>query len=142
MSIKKLLADLEFWKENENVVEQWFKENGYQIVPSGSDTSIFDFHIELSWRKVNLELKTRRCAKDQYEDTLIGANKLWEAWHKFYANGEETLFLFSYTDGLYYLNPLEAIPRRSYTLQRWDRGGIDKPKGWVYYNTKDLKKIY
>ncbi len=134
-------TDYEFGVENEWRVIEYLESNWYVIHREWNPTSILDFKITHDWRNVNIELKTRRCTKDAYEDTLIGANKLGEAWNKFYSKWEETLFFFSYTDWLFYINPFDYTPRRSFVLQRWDRW-IDSAKGWLYYNTKDLKKIF
>lgn len=137
----KFTKDYILWIDNEDKVIKYLESVGYNIQRNG-DTDIHDFIILNSKGKpVNVELKTRRCTKDKYEDTLIWANKLAEAWKKYYSEGEETLFFFSYTDWLFLINPLEYIPRRDYKLQRWDRW-IDNPKGWLYYDTKDLKKVF
>lgn len=138
MGFKK---DYNFGVENEEKVIAYLKSAWYTVEESKDDMSIHDFKITHNWNKVNIELKTRRCNKDTYEDTLIGANKLGEAWNKFYSKGQETLFFFSYEDWLYYINPFDYIPKREYKLQRWDRW-IDSAKWWLYYKTEDLKKIY
>jgi hypothetical protein len=138
MSIKK---DLDFWEENEKIVLDYFMESWFNIEKNWK-TDIIDFSITKDWNKVNLELKTRRVSSDKYEDTVIGANKVAEAYKNFYSDWEETFFLFAFTDWLYYLNPLDIIPRREFKKLRWDRGDIDKPKGWLYYKITLLKKIY
>jgi len=134
------LEDYSFWIESEEKIIQWFISNGY-TVERNDKTAIHDFSFSFKGRKVNVELKTRKCLSSSYPDTLIGANKMGEAWNKFYTEGEETLFLFAFDDGLYYIAPLNYLPRKEFKLQRWDRGWIDKPKGWVYFETKDLIKI-
>lgn len=133
--------DYSFWIENEEKVIDYLEWAWYKVERTKSKTSIHDFFITHLDKKVNVELKTRRVTVDKYSDTLIGANKLGEAWNRFYKKGEETLFFFSYTDWLFYINPFELIPRREFKLQRYDRW-IDSAKWWIYYNTKDLKKIY
>jgi len=139
--MSNFLNDYNFWIEWENKILQYFIDIGYKVQRNGI-TEIHDFIItNKSDIPIHIELKTRRCTVSQYEDTLIGANKLWEARNKYYSSWEETLFLFQYEDWLYYINPLEFLPRKEYVLQRWDRW-IDKKKGWIYFKTSDLKKIY
>ena len=137
----KFTKDYVLGIKNEERVVAYLESLWYKI-ERNEKMSVHDFIIV--WDKgkaVNVELKTRRVAYWDYDTTLIGANKLAEAWKKYYSDWEETLFFFSYTDWLYLVNPLEVIPfNKEYKLARWDRG-IDKPKGWLYYHTKDLKKV-
>lgn len=133
------MEDLSFWKESEKLIIKAFEEMWYKVDINWA-TSIHDFKFMKKGVITNVELKTRRCSKEQYPDTLIWANKLWEAWNKFYTNWEETIFLFKYTDWLYHINPFDFVPRREHKLQRRDRG-IDKKKWWLYYETEDLKEI-
>lgn len=136
------MEDYNFGVESEVKIIEYLEWLWYKVEAPTTTTSIHDFIIYTEkWNKVNIELKTRRCNKDAYEDTLIWANKLWEAWNKYYKSWEETLFFFAYEDWLYYLNPFDITPRREFKLQRWDRG-IDSKKGWLYYNTDSLIKIY
>ena len=138
MSIK-LLEDLEFWKESEIKTKNIFKEMWYEVEET-EQLAIHDFVFKKNWVRLNVELKTRRCKKNTYDDTLIGANKMWEAWNKFYSKWEETIFLFQYEDWLFFINPFDHTPRREYMLQRWDRG-IDKKKGWIYFKCDDLIEV-
>jgi hypothetical protein len=46
-----------------------------------------------------VELKSRRCLKQTYKDTMIGKNKLDFAEG---LKGKRVLFCFSFTDGLFY----------------------------------------
>ena len=133
--------DYDFWIESENKILAHLNKAGYKIEPHKEEMSVLDFIMTADDKKVNIELKTRRCTKDAYVSTLIWANKLSEAWNKFYKHWEETLFLFSYMDWLYYINPFDFIPKRDFRLQRWDRG-INSAKWWLYYDTKNLKEIF
>ncbi len=133
--------DYKFWTENEIKILEYLKSRGYKIEAKEDKMSVLDFVMDKDGKNVNIELKTRRCNRDTYKDTLIWANKLAEAYNKFYKNWEETLFFFSYKDWLFYINPFDSIPRREFKLQRWDRW-IDKPKWWLYFNTLNLKKIW
>ena len=137
MSLTKLKHDLSFWINSEDSIKTIMEKKGWEMEGT-DDMAIHDFIAKKDWKTYSLELKTRRCNKDQYNDTLIGANKLAEAWKHYYKSWMETLFLFKYEDGLYYLNPLNLSPRREYKLQRFDRGGVDAKKWWLYYDTTNL----
>lgn len=140
---KAFQKDYDFWTGKEEEVKGFLEKTlGCKVETGDNDMAILDWKVTLRKKKVNIELKSRRATKDQYDDTLIWANKLAEAWKKYYSDGEETLFFFSYTDWLFFINPLNLVPRREFKLQRWGRWGIDKPKGWLYYDTSELNRIY
>lgn len=132
--------DLNFWLNWEQRVIDYLEANWFQI-DRNNTTAIHDFVITHNWARVNIELKTRRCEKDKYSETLIWANKLGESWNKFYKNWEETLFFFQFTDWLYFINPLDYLPRREYKKTRFDRWPADQSRGWIYFNTDNLNKI-
>lgn len=64
-----------------------------------STNSIIDFIDDES--KIVIELKGRRCSKHQYNDTMIGMNKLIES-DKYIKLGYTVYFAFSFTDRLCY----------------------------------------
>lgn len=142
MSVTKLREDLSYWFLKEKDVSEYFKELWRKIIPT-EDTDILDFKIEdKNWNEVWMELKSRRCSVEQYEDSMIGINKLIEAYKRYNEWWIYTIFAFKFTDGLYYINPFFSLPRFDYKRGRWDRGKLDQPKGWVYYKTSEMKKIY
>ena len=142
MSVTKLLNDIAFGEKAEDTVITLLREQGWTEIEKTGKMNVHDYRATNSeWTKFSLELKTRKCTKEQYEDTLIGANKMAKAYELFYKEGIETLFLFSFTNGLFYLNPFDHSPRREYKLQRFDRGGVDSKKWWLYYDTTSLKEI-
>jgi len=139
--IQKLQEDLEFWKLSEGELSSLLKDYG-RTVEATPDTDILDFKIiDKHWKEVWLELKTRRCDKSTYPDTMIGINKLIEAFKRYNDDGLFTLFLFKFTDWLYYINPFLNLPRFDYRKGRYDRLWIDSEKWWCYYLTEDLKKL-
>ena len=139
-----LVSDLAFWEESEDVVATQLKELGFQTVEKTSKTALLDYRLTKGRKTYYAELKTRKCSHSQYPDTMIGANKLWEAWNLYYKEWIETLFLFKFTDWLFLYNPLEVY-RREFKAWRWGRGfkkdwsPIDWKKGWIYINTNNLK---
>ena len=141
-AFEKLQCDLSFWFASEEETIKVLEEL-WLTVEQTSQSDILDYIIKDSqWNTINIELKTRRNEKEAYDTTLIGANKLAEAYNSFYKKGVITLFLFKFTDGLYYLNPLTIAPDElAYKVVRWDRGKIDGKRGWLYYKTKHLKLI-
>ena len=138
MSVK-FKEDYSFGTNKEDVVISELNTLGYEVEKEWK-TSIHDLKFSKDWISYSWEIKTRRCDKDTYPDTLIGANKLWEAWNKYYSSWVETIFFFVYQDWIYYIRPFEHIPRKDFLLQRWDRW-IDSKKWWIYYDTKDLINI-
>lgn len=139
--IEAFKKDLSFGEKNEKQLVDIFKEL-WRKVEETNRTDILDFKlIDKKGRDVWLELKTRRCEKDTYSDTMIWLNKLIEAYKRYDTDGTYTLFLFKFTDGIYYINPFLTTPRFDYKQWRWDRWGFDKKKGWVYYDIGLLTKL-
>ena len=138
--VEILLSDLKFGEDSEDLVLNILEERGYTVEKT-SKTALTDFFITKGAKRFHAELKTRTCSRVKYEDTMIGANKLGEAWNLYYKEGIETLFLFKFTDGLYSYNPIKQY-RTEYKAWRWDRWGIDKKKGWIYVNNKDLSEKF
>lgn len=135
--------DHSFWIENEKVVTEYLEILWYNIVRSDDATSIHDWKITNEWKSVHVELKTRRCSSLDYPDTMIGENKLEKAREIFEEKWEHTLFFFSYTDWLYYIDAINNPPDRYEVRKgRYDRWGFDKPKAWVFYKIENLKKVY
>lgn len=140
--MKEFLKDQEFWTAGEKELE-WVLTKLWLKFTSTSDLDILDFEVYTEkGERIYLELKTRRCEKDTYKDTMIWVNKLTEAYSRYNKEWAKTLFLFKFTDGFYFINPFEwKLPRFSYWLWRFDRLGFDKPKGHIFYGREDLIKI-
>jgi hypothetical protein len=80
------------------------------------------------------ELKTRNNCLNEYPTTMIGYDKI--------NKDKETIFLFKYIDGLYYIK-YNKNGFKDYNLKlfrRTDRGG-DKLKYYIYIPIEDLIKI-
>lgn len=138
----KLFKDLQFGFDSEKEVEEILVSLWLNVTRT-EDVAILDYIItDCNNNRINIELKTRRNKSTDYPSTMIGANKLGEAYNNFYKNGIITLFLFKFTDGIYYLNPFEqSSDVIEYKAWRWDRGSLDWKKGWLYYNIEHLKQI-
>lgn len=139
---KTFIWDYTYWTKKEEIIKELLEKEWFTVELSESKTSLHDLTFSKGkTASFTGEIKSRRVEKNKYKDTLIGANKLAEAYAAYYKDGVEPIFFFIYTDGIYYLNPFDCLERREYKLQRWDRGWIDKKKGWLYFNTEDLINI-
>lgn len=144
MSLKKFSKDLAFGEKKEDVLIKKLKEVGWEV-ERWHKTSILDFNISRQpddkRRKVEqyyIEVKSRNdVSSTTYSDSMIWANKLAAAWQKYYIEWIETIFIFCFTDWIFYHNPIEKY-RVEYRRWRVDRGStIDKPKGWAFINKLD-----
>ena len=94
MNKNSLKKDLMFGREKE--------DENLTLIRSAIDEnlqkSVSNFYvIDFSSKDCYIELKSRRCEKDKYPDTMIGINKI-----NFAKKSEKpTYFCFSFTDGLY-----------------------------------------
>lgn len=73
----------------------------------------FDFESETTV----IELKTRRCPSTQYPDTMVPEHKI-----KKIPPGKECIFVFSFTDGMFYHKYDSKITYRVAKSGRYDRG--------------------
>lgn len=127
MSLQK---DLVFGLNKEkNVLEIINKFFNRTICKSLDKFSRFDFFD----CKYTYELKSRRCDYNKYPSTMIAADKM----------KEKTIFLFQFTDGLYYIKyKKEFLLFETKLFVRPKREGInDVKKLYVYIPIEKLKKI-
>lgn len=96
---------------------------GFTISPTRYST--FDFS---SPSGDVVELKTRRCKKDRYPDTMIGANKIQHMLN----NSGRSYCVFSFTDGAYFVEvtPDSVAKFRRGSGGRCDRGQVEQQ---MYY---------
>jgi len=143
MSTTKLLHDLSFWEKKEETFVSILTKEWWTEIKRKGKMNVHDYiATSPKGEKFSLELKTRRCEKNQYDDALIWANKLAEAWSLYYKEWLTTLFVFQYVDWVFYINPLDYSPRREFKLQRFDRGNVDNKKGWIYFKTELIQPIW
>lgn len=91
----------------------------------------FDFENE----RTVLELKTRRCPSTQYPDTMVSLSKI-----KKIPLGKECIFVFSFTDGMFYHKYDSTINYRIGQGGRFDRGRPELSQ-YLFINTSNLTPI-
>lgn len=104
-------ADLAMGAQNEILCHHMIENIcGESVIKLPYLYEVIDFEGVASWA----ELKSRRCASDTYDTTIIGINKGWEAV-KHMKRGKKVFFVFKFTDGLFYIR---FIPKLfdTYTL--------------------------
>lgn len=125
-----LKRDLKYGKENEikilDTINKYFNDN-IELVKSSYCQ--YDF----IGNNNTYELKTRRNAYNEYPTTIIPQSKI----------KENIIFLFSFTDGLYYIKytPEQFKDYEIKPYKRWDRGQIDKEQNYIFIPIEDLIKI-
>jgi hypothetical protein len=133
---EELKKDLKFGKQKE--------DENLELIRSAIDVnlqkSLNNFYvIDFTSKDCYIELKSRRCSKTTYPDTMIGLNKL-----EFAKKSEKpTYFCFSFTDGLYcwkYDEDEEADAISYREGGRNDRGK-DETKPYAYIKCEYLKKL-
>jgi hypothetical protein len=83
------------------------------------------------------ELKTRRLTRERFATTMLPLGKLLSE------NPEGNIFLFQYTDGLYYI-PYNAEQFSNFNVApycRQDRMGYDTEQDYIYIPVNLLTKI-
>lgn len=97
---------------------------------------VFDYSCEACY----VELKSRRCFHNKYEDTMIGLNKI-----NYSANSKKPVyFCFSFEDGLYYWKyNKDDIDNGGVVIRKGGRNdrGVDETKEYAYIKTALLKKV-
>lgn len=96
--------------------------------------SVVDFTSSNS----NVELKTRRCYYNTYEDTMIGYNKI----QKLLTDKKDGYAVFNFLDGVYYIEIVQSnvVKFRLDDGGRCDRGRVEKNK-YYYIPINILKAI-
>ena len=97
--MRSFKSDYSFGKKSEDIVlgkiETHFKDN---IKSVKSQTSVYDYEGELNI----YELKSRTNTYRAYNTTLLGYNKV-------ISSNKKQIFVFSFTDGLYYIKYDEEL---------------------------------
>ena len=127
--------DLEFGlKSEDKILSLLHNKIDVDIIKTSAFHS-FDYF--LASNDTYYELKTRRCSHDQYPDTMVGKNKLTFAL----ANPDNKyVFLFNFTDGLYYHNWSKDNLYNIKIGGRYDRGRPELNE-YFYIKKADLIKF-
>ena len=110
-SVRTTEADVAMGIQNEILCHHMIEDiTGESMLKLPNTFAVIDFEGPSSWA----ELKSRRCASDTYDTTIIGVGKGWEAV-KHMKRGKRVFFVFKFTDGLFYIR---FIPKLfdTYTL--------------------------
>lgn len=136
MSKNSKQKDLEFGKQKE--------DENIGLIRTAIDVnlqkSLNNFYVvDFTSKNCYIELKSRRCAKTTYPDTMIGINKIEFAKK----SDRATYFCFCFTDGLYYWKYDEQEAEDAITYREGGRNdrGIDETKEYAYIKCDYLKKI-
>tara|TARA_R110002153_G_scaffold87603_1_gene216444 strand:+ start:288 stop:686 length:399 start_codon:yes stop_codon:yes gene_type:complete len=127
VNIKK---DLQFGLAQEDKVLSILQTKINKNIIKTSQFHPFDYFCD----NIYYELKTRRNKHDTYNDTMCGYNKLTFAKE----NPQYTyMFIFNFTDGLYYHNWIKDKWYNVKISGRSDRGKLELQE-YFYINKKDL----
>ena len=115
-------------KELKKIVEDFFND---ELIESNKRFDKYDY----KGKKYLYELKSRNCNYNKYETTLIPSNKIFDKYH---------IFLFNFTDGLYYIKYRERKFRdfkKEMYVRAFRTGKKDVPAEYIFIPIEKLKKI-
>jgi hypothetical protein len=127
--------DYEFGRQSETTVLDTLKTffNDSTITPSTDKFDRYDF----TGAGCKYELKTRRLARNRFATTMLPLGKLLSE------NPENNIFLFQFTDGLYYIR-YDKETFSTFNIApfcRQDRSGFDAEQDYIYIPVNLLTKI-
>jgi len=101
---------------NEKIfLEDLKKEFGYDLYKNKAYWAVIDFGSKIN--KSSVEMKSRTCKHNSFDNTMFGANKLTYAWNGIKSYGKRFFFVFAFTDGLYSWE----LTRENYELAGGDK---------------------
>lgn len=101
---------------NETIfLEDLKKEFGYDLYKNKAYWAVIDFGSKKN--KSSVEMKSRTCKHNSFDNTMFGANKLTYAWNGIKSYGKRFFFVFAFTDGLYSWE----LTRENYELAGGDK---------------------
>lgn len=132
--IKKL--DIEMGEQNEKkIIGLCKKYFGLDKLEKTPPNAPFDF-VQKDDIPTYIEVKSRRCSKNRYLDTMVGHNKIKWLESNPHANA---YFVFVFDDGNYYYKYNKSDDECDIRIGgRWDRGKVEK-KLYYYIPTHKLK---
>jgi len=125
--------DCKFGNDCEDTLFSKIREKYGEDIIKTSRYDTFDYENATT----QIELKNRRCKHNTYPSMMIGLNKLKKAEQT--KKNRKTIFLFNFTDGLYYWN---YDKEQYYTAYggRKDRG-IDERKTTGFIPIEHLRRF-
>jgi hypothetical protein len=137
MNFKLLHKDINYGKEKEDEkLELIRKLFGEKIKKIKEKYFVFDYGCEDCY----VELKSRRCSSTQYNDTMVGKNKVDYAEH----TKRPVYFCFNFTDGMYYwkYDKKDIEDGNVYFKRggRYDRGMVEE-SDYAYIKKNVLVKV-
>ena len=145
MEINKIQKnkDLRFGKQNEKKVLEILKKNNNTIKKYKYKYSTFDFYLRDENKKkvIEYELKSRNIKYNQYPTIICGLNKFEHAIKRL-LKGIRPIFLFYFTDGLYYWELIDVDKQKNqYSFGKiCNKQRNDKTDDGLYIKMKYLKK--
>jgi len=121
MSTSKFVADETFGCDNEaRLLECIQNAYGNDMRRCAYKFSPFDFESD----SCVVELKSRRCRKDTYQDTMVGANKI----EKMLKDNRRCYCVFSFTDGVFSVEvTVDSVKQFRFSEGgRCDRGRVER----------------
>lgn len=129
--------DFDFGTAKEKSEIQVLREKFHPMLKKIEDNYfVFDFGCKNCY----VELKSRRCAHDKYEDTMVSMNKIEYASH----TERPVYFCFSFTDGIYFWQyNKEDLENGNVEIRKGGRTdrGVDEIKDYAFIKNKILTKI-
>lgn len=128
-------SDAQYGENAENICLPFINKHFKTIFKKTNRFHLFDFENE----KMNIEMKSRKCNSWNYYSTIIPLNKLKELDNK------ETLFLFEFYDGYFYINYsqnkkwFDTLKRRQIVINSGENKG--EKRIVIEIPVKALKKI-
>lgn len=112
------------------------KDTGITLTKIDKTFSVMDFKSEDGSRYA--ELKSRKCEKSRYPDTIVGMDKV-RAAQKLVELGKQVDFYFDFTDGLYKFSYDIEMFEWAAPFKRHQRTDFtDKEKFYCYIPTEKL----
>lgn len=124
MEYSRIDSNLGLTKEIELVKIIKNKINDDELDHTKSKYSFIDYHSN----KNIVELKTRRCFKNKYYDTMISKSKI----DKMIIDGRNAYLFFSFLDGLFYIEINKEIIKK-FRLSRGGRCDRGFKESNIYY---------
>ena len=125
--------DLQFGCENETEIYETLCAKFGKLERSKDQYAPFDFYND----EVEIELKSRRCRKNQYVTTMIGQDKVIRRTSK------RLVLVFKFSDGIYFIEYSKEKFKNYFVreFRRYRKGVNDYLKPYVYIPVTELSEL-